>query len=418
MLSAWRSHLVRSRRGNALAVTAVGLIPIIGVLAVVLDGGLLMVERRHAQAVADAGAYAAAGYLYKNYTTDKGLDPSGSAKKLALEIASLNGYTNDGVTSTVTVNIPPQSGTFSGKSGYAEVIVSASLTRYFSALWGAGTMTAGARSVGRGYVKSGPASIIVLDPTGQQALDLSGSANVVTDGNVYVDSNHLKAFVGSATATLTAPVVDITGNKDLSGSSQIIGTVNTGTSPVSDPLASLPPPDPTTLTVRSTSQYQASGGSPTLYPGVYTGGIALSGANATLMPGIYYLKGGDFAMSGSASVTGTGVMLYNDNGGGKMALSASGTINLTPPTSGTYAGIVIYQNRSSTQRIDLSGSSGSSVTGTIYAAGGMLNLSGSSGSSQVGSQLICYDLVLSGSATLKVVSGNGGGNARVLNLAQ
>jgi hypothetical protein len=57
------------------------------------------------------------------------------------------------VTSTVTVNIPPQSGTFEGKSGYAEVIVSYSLTKYFSALWGAGTMTAGARSVARGYKK-------------------------------------------------------------------------------------------------------------------------------------------------------------------------------------------------------------------------------------------------------------------------
>ncbi len=76
MLRVPRSHRVRSRRGNALAVTAVGLIPIIGVLAIVLDGGLLMIERRHAQAVADAAAYAAAGSLYKNYSTDKGLDPT------------------------------------------------------------------------------------------------------------------------------------------------------------------------------------------------------------------------------------------------------------------------------------------------------------------------------------------------------
>jgi Flp pilus assembly protein TadG len=418
MLRAQRSLLVRSRRGNALAVTAVGLIPIVGALAIVLDGGLLMIERRHAQAVADAAAYAAAGSLYKNYSTDKGLDPNGSAKKLALSMAALNGYANDGVTSTVTVNIPPQSGTFLNKSGYAEVIVAYNLTKCFSALWGAGTMTAGARSVGRGYTKAGPASILVLDPTGQQALDLSGSANVVTDGNVVVDSNNSKALVGSATSKLTAPVIDITGNESLSGSSQLVGTVNTGTSPMADPLASLPPPDPATLTVRSTSQYQASGGSPTLYPGVYKGGIALSGANATLMPGIYYLQGGDFAMSGASSVTGTGVMIYNDNGGGKMALSSSGTINLTPPTSGPYAGIGIYQNRSSTQRIDLSGSSGSSVTGTIYAAGAMLNLSGSSGSSQVGSQLICYDLVLSGSATLEVTSGNSSGKGRVLNIAQ
>jgi hypothetical protein len=136
------------------------------------------------------------------------------------------------------------------------------------------------------------------------------------------------------------------------------------------------------------------------------------------MPGIYYMQGGGLALSGPSSITGTGVMIYNDNGGGSIKLSSSGTINLTPLTSGPYAGIVIYQNRNSTQEIDLSGSSGSSVTGTIYAAGGLLKLSGSSGSSQVGSQLIVYDLDLSGSATLNVTSGNSSGNGRVLNLAQ
>jgi Flp pilus assembly protein TadG len=418
MLRAQRSPLVRSRRGNALAVTAVGLIPILGVLAIVLDGGLLMIERRHAQAVADAAAYAAAGSLYKNYATDQGLDPTGSAKKVALSIAALNGYANDGVTSTVTVNIPPQSGTFKGKSGYVEVIVSYNLTKCFSALWGAGTMTAGASSVGRGYKKTGPASILVLDPTGQQAFNLSGGSSVVTDGNVVVDSNSSKALVSSGTAQLTAPEIDITGNQNLSGGATISGTVHTGTSPLADPLASLPPPDPSTLTVQSTSPYHASGGSLTLYPGVYHGGITLSGANVTLMPGIYYMQGGGLAMSSDSSLSGTGVMIYNDNGGGNLKLVSSGTINLTPPTSGPYAGIVIYQDRRSTERIDLSGAFASRVTGTIYAAGAMLNLTGQSGSTQLGSQLISYDLSLSGGVTLKVTSGNPSENGRVLNIAQ
>ena len=57
MMKAQRSHLVHSRRGNALAVTAICSVPIIGVMAVVLDGGLLMAERRHAQAVADASRH-------------------------------------------------------------------------------------------------------------------------------------------------------------------------------------------------------------------------------------------------------------------------------------------------------------------------------------------------------------------------
>jgi Flp pilus assembly protein TadG len=48
------------RRGAVLVLMAVCLIPIIMVMAVVMDGGMLLSRRREAQAVADASARAAA----------------------------------------------------------------------------------------------------------------------------------------------------------------------------------------------------------------------------------------------------------------------------------------------------------------------------------------------------------------------
>src|SRR5258708_7426488 len=112
MMRSYRFHLVRSRRGSAMAVTGVCLVVIVGVMAIVFGGGLLMMERRHAQGVADAAALAAAYSLYNNYGVDKGLDPSGAAATAARSIASDNAYTNDGTNSTVTVNIPPLTGSF------------------------------------------------------------------------------------------------------------------------------------------------------------------------------------------------------------------------------------------------------------------------------------------------------------------
>jgi Flp pilus assembly protein TadG len=81
------------RRGSALALVAVLMIPIVGVLALVLDGGLLMRERQHAQAVADATALAAALRLYQNNAqiTSSTPDPDGQAKKVGLAIAAANG---------------------------------------------------------------------------------------------------------------------------------------------------------------------------------------------------------------------------------------------------------------------------------------------------------------------------------------
>src|SRR5580704_13248954 len=109
-----------------------GMIAMFSVVAIALDGGLLFENRRRVQSAADAAALAATDDLFSNFGTNSGSDPSGTAKASALATASANGYTNDGTTSVVTVNIPPTSGNFSGKVGYAEVIIKFNQKRGFS----------------------------------------------------------------------------------------------------------------------------------------------------------------------------------------------------------------------------------------------------------------------------------------------
>src|SRR5207248_2799018 len=94
------------RPGTVTAWLVLCLGVIAGIVALGMDGGRMMEERRHAQAGADAAALAAAADLYLNYQTNAGADPFGTGKQAALSTASSNGYSNDGVTSTVTVNIP------------------------------------------------------------------------------------------------------------------------------------------------------------------------------------------------------------------------------------------------------------------------------------------------------------------------
>ena len=111
------------RRGISLVFVVVSLVALLGVLAISLEGGLLLSERRTALATADAAAEAAAADLYYNHYVNFGTDPGGTAKQAALTTADYNGYTNDGTNTKVTVNIPPQSGLFTGKASYVEVIV-------------------------------------------------------------------------------------------------------------------------------------------------------------------------------------------------------------------------------------------------------------------------------------------------------
>lgn len=399
-----RRHPRRRRRGTVIVIMVIFMIPLLAIMAISLDGGLLMGERRRAQAAADASAYAAAGSLYRNYQTNHGSDPSNTAKNLALAIASGNGYANDGTSSTVTVNIPPLSGSFQGQNGYAEVVVAYNAQKCFSAIWGSGTMPATARTVARGKTRYN-FGVILLNPTMSAALSGTGSARLnVPNGKIAVDSNSGQAakFTGSAGAT--GNPTNITGG--ISGGT-MVGPVNTGVPPTPDPLTGLAAPDMNTLTVQRTSQLSISTGQTmTISPGVYTGGISMSGGSLTLQPGIYYINGGGITTNSSASISGSGVFIYNGGSTvGSIKLTGSSSFNITPMTSGTWAGISIFQQRSSTTSMILTGSGGINITGGIYAASAPTTLSGSTSTNVTGSFLIADSALLTGSSSINVGTG-------------
>src|SRR5262249_20862484 len=138
-----------SRRGAVAPFVALCLIALMSIVAIAIDGGMLLDRRRGCQAAADAAALAAAADLYYNWEANSGSDPKGDAKTAALANASANGFNNDGVSSIVTVNIPPTSGNFAGQAGYVEVIIQYNLPRGFSGVLGSGDMPVKARAVAR-----------------------------------------------------------------------------------------------------------------------------------------------------------------------------------------------------------------------------------------------------------------------------
>ena len=102
-------------------------------------------------------------------------------------------------------------------------------------------------------------------------------------------------------------------------------------------------------------------------------------------PGIYIISGGGFSVGNSANVNGVGVMIYNtgsnfpNTGGtfGAISFGSSGKINLSAPTTGPYAGILIFQSRDNTRALSLNASSAVGVNGTVYAPTALLSLGGS-----------------------------------------
>ena len=93
---------------------------------------------------------------------------------------------------------------------------------------------------------------------------------------------------------------------------------------------------------------------------------------------------------------------YPTTGGtyGSITLSGNGTCNLSPATSGTYAGIVFFQPRDNTKALSVSGNA-SGMTGTIYAPAAQLI---ESGNAQLNASLVVDLLTITGSGIADVVT--------------
>ncbi|MCY2987992.1 MAG: pilus assembly protein TadG-related protein [Planctomycetota bacterium] len=410
------------KRGIVAVLIGLSLVMIVGVVAIAIDGGLLLDQKRQLQAAADAAALAAATDLYGRYQANGGVDPDPyPAKTCALSNAAANGYTHDGTTNIVTVNIPPLSGdyrTINGviKKGYAEVIIQRQQPRGFSGIFGSGNLPVTARSVAMGKWTDINNGILILDPIDSNVLVLSGngSATVVGAGIVVNSSNPTAAIVVNGGGIANAPTYDICGVPGISAADAVSlkgGTITSGVPPTPDPLRYIPEPDKWALYWRSFGTKKIQG-SETLEPGVYHGGINITAGNGDeviLNPGVYYMDEGGFSITGQATVTAVGVMIYNDPAGSDYAsnndivkLAGGSNLHMSPPTSGIYKGITVFQRRTSGNDLAISGGGGMNITGTFYAAYGRAVLSGSGSNNLMGSQYIVWKATLTGNGTINV----------------
>jgi Putative Flp pilus-assembly TadE/G-like len=391
----------RSRLGSVVVFAAICLTMVLGFVAVAIDGGLLLDNQRRVQGVADAAAFSGAESLFQSYRLQNGTDPFSTAKNKAIKVVTDQGYP------TPTVNIPPVSGPFAGLAGYVEVIVTVQQKRYFSKIWGTADKPVSARAVGEGRWSPFKTGVLVLDPTAPGALtDTGGGLLSVLGVPTIVNSTASDAVTTTGGGTIITTELDVGGIPGISGSGTVqAGTILNGQAPTPDPLKYLPPPDPSTMTVQSNSPTHYSNGIHNIQPGVYKGGITVSGqATLNMAPGIYYMDGGGFSFTGQGNLNAVGVLIYSapNSKNDVVNINGLGTIVLSPPTTGLYTGISLWQERSSTNTMTVAGNGGSQMTGLFYVAGGTLSVTGNGLNNVMGSQYISDLLVLGGNGQVNV----------------
>jgi parallel beta-helix repeat protein len=253
-------------------------------------------------------------------------------------------------------------------------------------------------------------SIYALNSSASGAVSVTDNASINIAGLLLVDSRSSNALQAGGNGQVTASAIQVVGGASTSGSAHFSVAPVTGVASVFDPEAGLAIPTGGT----SQGSVNLSGNSSrTINPGVYSQ-IKVSGnGNLTMNPGVYVIAGGGFSVTGNASVSGNGVLIYNAGSNypnasgnfGGITLSGNGTINLSAPSTGPYAGIVIFQSRDNTRAISLSGNAAAGLNGgLIYAPQALLNFSGNAQLTH--SPLIVGQLQLSGNGSCSLTDGS------------
>jgi hypothetical protein len=378
------------------------MVVLVAFLGLALDASYMYFHKRTMQTAADAGAYA--GALEKLRGT---VDVTSAVKK----DTSLNGFTDGTNSVAVTVNSPPLSGSKTGDANFVEVIVTHAQPTWFMQMLSFNSITVKARAVaGIGNTSNGCVYALNRDSSNSNnGFFANGTTNSSFSCGVYSNSN-FRAVGGACVVTPTVNYTN-TYNNQSGGTDCGPGNVGQGV-PIDDPLVnkfSIPSYSSCTAT-----NFKVNNGTTvTIPPGTYCGGIAITGSvqNIVFSPGQFILVGGGLSVNGGANVSGNGVTFFNTYPGTQtnkysgISINGNGTVNLSAPTTGTYEGLLMYQD----PRVTWAANNGSTVQGAnavydgiIYFPTTDLQYSGSSTTSATGTDgytmLIGYDIKINGNA--------------------
>ena len=407
----------RDEEGVVLVLLALIVVALFLFAAFAIDAANARQQRRQAQNAADASSLAATDalpdvnaavaaaktYAWSNFGVDKGTGWNGCTDTNALPYQpdagdaciSFDAATNP---TQVRVRIPIRH-----------------VPTFLAVVAGFSSMQVSASAVAQRQ-QAGKCALCILGPTGQ-TLTGTGNGNVtVTGGSVVVNSTG-------------GPAAKLTGNASVSG--QTIGgpaapagfaTTGHGAfipvpideAPVPDPLAGIPSCPMAAPCAALTTQpdvHVSGGGSQTINPGIY-GSISVSGNGAiTLNPGVYVITH-ELKATGNGPLVARGVTIYlacpgyptpcspNTNGA-TYAVTGNGSLDVTPPTSGPFAGLSVFSDRNNSGTLAVTGN-GDTFSGTLYAKSGSLVLTGNGSGLFLNSMVVVHDATTTGNGSIGI----------------
>lgn len=420
-------RLLKDGRGSALAIACACMPLVIGAAGLATDTIEWTLWRRQLQRAADSAAFAG---TYDRAAASGSTSNTSTAvcRDIAVNLhtwmnllgsspctGSVGSYTTLSypsdtafVTNQVTVTLKVQQPLpFSSMFMSAAPVITASAT--------AGSVTAGGNpcmlalnTTGTAINNSGnttinaPTCIFYSDSTSSNSAAAGGSSSVTAKaiagvGGIANSNNWVVNQYLPYSPSLPDPLANITPD-----SNDMKCAVTTSKKGVTSPVALTDGVDITTL--RDASGNQANcfsslsvGPNQTLsIPNTYTGPI--------------YINGGSVDLKGAFSCAACTIVLTNSDPSptatiGTFSSNAQATNNITAPTSGTYKGIAVYQDRRATGNVDkINGGSSNVISGVVYFPKDTLWLNGTGSAVSLCSMFVANNLVFNGTGNIAISS--------------
>jgi len=415
--------------GQALVLIILMVVGLIGFAALAIDGGMLLSERRRAQNAADAGVMAAALAKIK----------ANNLFTTALQRVASNGFgtvegacTPDGVDClvgngerwTVQVSNPPRTGDHAGNSSYIQVNITSEVNTAFAHMVFTGLLQTTVEAESRVWPEERLAAGHALYAATEhdcKGIWFAGTGDtVITGGNIFsnsdADDKNCNSGVqdGAGYVSVEDPhEILVVGTFDEGGSGSVNPPPTEGVP--HDNLRSVPRPDCSGLVDNGAVRINA-GDIVSLVPGRYES-ITFSTPDSVvkLKPGMYCIygdkgfsgNGGNVIVDGPAD--GPGVMIYLQRG--PFNLGGSTVVNLfaepsddflVDPSGNDWKGMLIYVDPENDSEVKITGNSGSTYSGTIFAPSSDCNVAGTGDSIGLSSQVICYSVKITGTAEVNI----------------
>lgn len=367
-------------RGSVITLVAISLAVILGFSGMAVDVGFWQYGERQQQNVADSAAIGGA----------QALDATGCPNQAAAQAAAQNDAALSGVpAANVVVNNPPPTGYYSGNACAVAVTIKGSKPAFFSQLFGVAPTVPITTTATAQLQSTNNTCIYLMSPTAVSnfnggSVSASGCGISMNGPSSFCGGSVSAARIGYASTPPTvcgSPFSAATPAPQMQAPnpcSEIQGCAS---------LSSNPPPTSNCQTLQGNMNA-------TISPGCYNTLTVGSCGTVTLKPGVYVLNGtSDFSNS---SFVGTGVTFYVTASGTPPDFSTANSATISPPTSGSYAGVLYYQVPGNTAAPNLSGSS-VHWSGLVYAPGATgVNFDGAKGD---------YTILVLGSANLNSSAG-------------